>query len=161
MFKGVTFRTTTKHAKTYDCSDRATGRSRVMQIRPNNNNLKRVTGLTNHLKLSSIHMERVNYLCLGEDVDIGSLLPVPVWFQVGAWKYMFKLSGWERRGPSRLPGFSRVMTANRHRLMKEHGEDSEYFHLLSATVVPEIADKAAFLTAVVQPLCVHWHVSFA
>ena len=98
-------------------------------------------------------MERVTYLCLGEDVDIGSLL----WF--GAWMYMFKLSGWERRG--RLPGFSRVMTANRHRLMKEHGEDSEYFHLLSATVVPEIADKAAFLTAVVQPLCVHWHVSFA
>lgn len=62
---------------------------------------------------------------------------------------MFRLSGWDRRG--RLPGFSRVLTANRHRLMAAYGD--AYFHLLSATVRPDAADAAAVLTAVVQPLC--------
>ena len=78
-----------------------------------------------------------------EDVDVGSLL------LLGAWQYMFRLSGWERRG--RLPGFSSVLTANRHRLMHPHG--TSFFHLLSATVRPGVDDAAVYLAAVVQPLC--------
>lgn len=35
--------------------------------------------------------------------------------------------------------------------MKAYG--GKYFHLLSATVRPDVKDVAAFLTAVVQPLC--------
>jgi len=86
------------------------------------------------------------HVCSGagsENVDVGSLL------LLGAWQYMFRLSGWERRG--RLPGFSSVLTANRHRLMHPHGKS--FFHLLSATVRPGVDDAAVYLAAVVQPLC--------
>lgn len=79
----------------------------------------------------------------GAEVDRWSLL------FAGGWQYIFRLSGWSRRG--RFPGYSRVVTANRQRLMEKHG--SEFFYLLSATVRPDVIDQTLYLSAVVQPVC--------
>lgn len=66
----------------------------------------------------------------------------------GAWAYIWKYSGWERRG--RFPGYSDAIKLRRHRIMAEH--EGAFFYLLTSGVRPDVADARSYHTAVVQPV---------
>jgi hypothetical protein len=68
----------------------------------------------------------------------------------GGLAYMWRYSGWTRRG--RFLGYSEVIREVRRRIMRSHGDD--YFYLLTYAHHPALsdADAAAQLAAVVKPV---------
>ena len=68
----------------------------------------------------------------------------------GGLSYMWRYSGWTRRG--RFLGYSEVIREVRRRIMRSHGDD--YFYLLTYAHHPALsdADAAAQLAAVVKPV---------
>ena len=75
----------------------------------------------------------------------------------GGLSYMWRYSGWTRRG--RFLGYSEVIREVRRRIMRSHGDD--YFYLLTYAHHPALsdADAAAQLAAVVKPVTdrVRWN----
>lgn len=70
----------------------------------------------------------------------------------GGWQYLWRYSGFDRRG--RFPGYSQVINAYRDRLIGKEGHQGAYFYLLTYARRPELTatEGAAQLTAVVKPV---------
>lgn len=68
----------------------------------------------------------------------------------GGWKYVWRYSGWDRRG--RFPGYSEVISSVRGRLMANH--ENAFFYLLTYARRPELTEAEAKqqLAAVVLPV---------
>lgn len=68
----------------------------------------------------------------------------------GGWKYVWRYSGWDRRG--RFPGYSEVISSVRARLMASH--ENAFFYLLTYARRPELSEAEAKqqLAAVVLPV---------
>lgn len=68
----------------------------------------------------------------------------------GGWQYVWRYSGWDRRG--RFPGYSEVISSVRARIMASH--ENAFFYLLTYARRPELteADAKAQLAAVVLPV---------
>lgn len=68
----------------------------------------------------------------------------------GGWQYVWRYSGWARRG--RFPGYAQVISSVRSRLMSAHA--GAFFYLLTFARRPELpeAEGRAQLAAVMQPV---------
>ncbi|RYG40150.1 hypothetical protein EON68_04575 [archaeon] len=98
----------------------------------------------------SVASARTHCCCLGvraRSPRAGIEISLPTLAANGAWQYLCRFSGWERRG--RFLGYSEIIRAVKRRVLA--GFETSHFYLMTYGLRPS-ADRAS-LKAVILPIC--------